>query len=245
MKFFVFFPALIFVATACGGHRRLPVSSGQDAELSRCLALSANKKYEQAIECLEVFKSRYPSGDAAGEADVLIADSYFRRKEYLLAAESYQEFIRRNPTHPKVDYAYHKSGLSYLKENPGAIDRDQQYIDLAAQNFRTVVDYFPNSPYASVALDEYRKAMTRQAKKHFYVGRYYYKYGEYLSANGRFAEIISKFSETGYEEKSFYYLIDGLSKTNQTDRAAELLKAFEEKFPRSEWVKRARGKLKA
>lgn len=213
---------MMTVLAACGGGRRLPVASGQNQELARCLSLAAKKNYKESIDCLEVFKSRYPSGEAAAEADLMIGDSYYRQKEYLLAAESYQEFIRKNPTHPKVDYAYHKSGLSYLKENPKPIDRDQQYIDLAVQNFHTVMEYFPNSPYASVAEEEYHKALARQAKKHFYVGRFYYKYGEYLSAIGRFEEIIAHFPNSGFDKKSFSYLIEAYKKTNQKDKAERL-----------------------
>ena len=238
----LFLIALVFVfSTACGGARRPPVAGGQNQELSHCLQLASQKKYKESIECLEVFKSRYPSGEAASEADLMIADTYYRQHEYLLSAESYQDFIRANPTDPKVDYAYHRSGLAYLKENPKPIDRDQQYIDLAVQNFHTVVEYFPNSPYASVALSEYRKALSRQAKKHFYVGRFYYKYGEYLSAIGRFEEIVAHFPDSGYDEKSFNYLISAYKKTNQKDRAEAALAAFADRFPRS--VKKMKGKV--
>lgn len=218
----------------------MPASAGDSAELNRCLKLSAKKKYEQAVECLEVYKSRFPGGDRAASADLHIADSYFRQKEYLLAAETYQEFIRLYPFHPKQDYAYYQSGMAYLRDNPKAIDRDQEYLDLAAQNFSMVIRYFPNSPYHRLAEQQYRRALSKQAHKHYYVGRFYYKYSEYLAAIPRFAEIVQNFPGLGYDEKSFYYLITALKKTNQPSKAKEVLLVFENRYPDSSWLKKAR-----
>lgn len=242
--FLIFLFPLFFLLTSCGGGRRPPVASGTDIELSRCLHLSAKKRYTEAVECLEVFKSRYPGSDQATEADLLIGDSYFRQKEYLLAAETYQEFIRRNPNHPKLDYAYYRSGQAYLKENPKAIDRDQQHLDLAVQNFHAVAEYFPGSAYSQIGQEQYKQALSRQAQKHYYVGRFYYKYGEYLAAASRFAQIVTRYPGVGYDEKSFYYLINSLIKTGEKDRALQALQVFEGKYPTSEWVKSARDKLK-
>lgn len=244
-KTFFYFSFLLFfsgIILSCGkGERRYALPSGSQAELNRCLSLSANKKYESAIECLEVFKSRYPTGNQAAEAELLIADSYFRQKEYLLAAESYQEFISQYSGHSKVDYAYYRSGMAYYNENPKAIDREQTYLDQAVRSFEQIVRYYPSSPYYKLALAQYKEAKTRQAKKHFYVAKFYIKYGEYLASIPRLTEIITQYAGLGYDEKSFYYLALALHKTKQPENVKKVLVAFEEQFSRSKWLNKAKG----
>lgn len=233
---------ILSIGSACGTARKKTVAANADQEINRCLKLSSKKKYQQAVECLEVFKSRYPSGSKAAEADLMIADNHYRQKEYILAAEAYQEYVRRHSFHAKVDYAYYKSGLSYMNELPTVISRDQQYLDLAVKNFEMVHRHFPDSPYSKISGEKYGKARSRQAKRHYTIARFYYKYGEYLASIPRFLEVVVDFPGLGYDEKSFYYLILAYLKTNQLDLAEGVLSTFNERFPQSSLMKRARSR---
>lgn len=232
----------LFVAPACGGTLRPPVADA-DAELNYCMQLSAKKKYEEAVECLEIYKSRHRADNRVADADLLIADSYFRRKEYLLAAETYKQFLEHYPMHPKADYAYYKTGLAYLEDTPKAIDRDQQYLDVAAQNFSVVPKYFPGSPYARLAEQKYAEARNKQARRHFYVAHFYYKYGEYKASIPRFVTIIDEYHGLGLDEKSFYYLTQACVKTKEIEKARQVVSAFEQRYPQSPWLKKAKGRI--
>ncbi len=214
---------LFIFTTACleEGKRR-PVSSGNvDGELNRCLSLASRKKYEDAVECLEIFKSRYPSGDKAASADLLIADSYFRKKDYLVAAEAYQEFLRQYPTHAKAAYAYFQSGLSYLR----------------------VVEYYPDSDMFRPAQHELHRALGRMAARDYYIARFYYRFGEYKASILRFEEIVTKYPGVGYDEKSFYYLVLAHIRSGQIDQARRASEIFADRFPRSPLAKKMTQKV--
>jgi len=234
-----------FSACASTGGGKRPRASGAEGELERCLKLSTKKKHTKAVECLEVFKSRYPSAASSADADLLIAENYFLNKEYLVAAESFRAFLERYPNHPKSDYAYLRSGLSYLHETPKSIDRDLNYLDTATRNLEMVVRYYPNSPHYPMALREYQKARAKQAAKHFYVGKFYYRYGEYLASIPRFVDIVRNYEGLGFDEKSFYYLVTALAKTGQPDKAREVITVFESRHPQSAFLKKAKGMLKS
>ncbi len=220
----------------------LPPKSGASSELNYCLQLANKKKYEETINCLEAFKSRHPGSEASAEADLLIADSYFRDKDYLLAGESYRAFLEEHPSHPKSDYAYYKGGLSYLNEVPKKIGRDQQYLDLAVKNLEYLVNFFPNSPYHRLGSELYRQARTKQAKKNFYIGRFYYKYGEYRASIPRFVEVVNHYPGLGFDEKSLYYAVVAYNKLNLKEQAQKALSFFEERYPQSSWLKKAKGR---
>lgn len=246
LKKYLLLPLVLTLAfsVSCSSKKRvLHESPGVDAEISHCLELSTKKKYEEAIDCLEAFKSRYPSDTKAAEADLIIGDSYFRKKDYLLAAETYQQFLRQYPGHPKADYAYYRSGLSYIKASPKSISRDQQNLDYAVQNLQTLVQYFPSSAYFDLGKEKLKETRTKQAEKNYQIGMFYYKQKEYGSSVPRFVTIVTQYPDLGYDEKSFYYLIDALVKINQLDEARKALGYFEQRYPSSHLYKSASKKV--
>lgn len=236
---------LLLSCAACSttAKRKPATPSGAAAELKHCLQLSAQKKQTEAVNCLEAFKSRYPDSEAAAEADLLIADSYFRKKDYLLAAESYNDFIKEYPHAPKLDYAYYKAAQSYFLDTPKVIGRDQQYLDLAAQNLSLLIDAFPSSPYYKLAQQFALQVRTKQAKKDYSIAKFYYNFKEYRACVPRFAEIVDKYGGTIYDPPSFYYSIVAYKKLKEKEKARGALNLFEQRYPKSRWLHRARGLL--
>lgn len=230
---------LSLVLLSCGGGNKISLArSKEQKDLGQCLELLKNKKRDKAIQCLEAYKSRH-YGEASGIlADLSIADAHFDKKEYLVAAEAYEIFIQTNPYHERIAYAYYRGGLGYLKASPKSIDRDQTYLDGAVRMLQTVVSYYKNSEYASEAQTVLNEARLKQAKRHFYVGRFYYRFKEYLAAAPRFQAIVTEYSQLGLDEESFYYLIQSLRRTGQKDLAEEYLQVFKESYPGSRYVKR-------
>lgn len=220
--------------------KRLPAPQGEAAELNYCIQLSQKKKMEETVNCLEAFKSRHPNSEKASEADLIIADNYFKKKDYLMAAETYQDFIKENPYHSKVDYAYYKSGVSYLKEAPKTVGRDQKYLDLSVKNFELLIRYFPNSTYNKLAEKLYVAGRSKEAKKQFNIARFYYRYSQYKACLPRFTEVLTHYSQLGYDEKSFYYLINAYKKLKNPEAVKEAIALFEEKHPQSKWLKKVK-----
>lgn len=242
---FVIF-CLGFLVVSCGNKDARTLHSGKhDLEINRCLELSNKKKYKSAVDCLEVYKSRFANNQDAQEADLLIGDNYFNRKEYLVAAEVYQDFIRQYPYHSKVDYAYYKSGLAYLEKSPKSIDRSDEYTDLAEQNFKKLIQFFPNSVYADPAKEYHQQVRQKLASKEFYVAKFYFKNKEYLASIPRFSVILREYPGTGFDQRSFYHLITAYAKTNQEDQAIKIYEVFEKNFPGSQWVVKSRSSIKS
>lgn len=240
-KGFSFFLAILFLSSlvSCNHDHGISLArSKEQKDLGECLDLLKNKKRDKAIQCLEAYKSQH-YGEASGIlADLSIADAHFDKKEYLIAAESYEIFIQTNPYHERAAYAYYKGGLSYLKASPKAKDRDQTYLDGAVRLLQTVVSFYRNSEYAEPAQTALNEARLKQAERHFYVGRFYYRFKEYLAAAPRFQTVVTEFSQLGLDEESFYYLIQSYKKTGQKDLAEKYLQVFKESYPTSKYVKR-------
>lgn len=228
--------------SGCGGGGKFSLAdTRQFSGVNECLALGKKNKYEDAINCLEALKSRNVGQENSVSAELALADVYFLKKDFTVAAESYNTFIQEHPSHPKVPYAYYKSGLSYMRAMPKTIDRDQAQLDNAVKALGAVVNYYPGSPYTAEATVAYKQALLNQAKKHFYIGRFYYRYHEYLAAIPRFEAVITDYTNLGLDEQSFYYLIASLKRTKQDALAARYFDVFKQHYPNSSYVKKVAG----
>ncbi len=190
-----------------------------------------------------MFKARYPDSREGVEAELMIGDAYFEKKDYLLAAESYAAFIKLHPLHPKVDYAFYRRGLALFKESPKAIDRDQQYLDEAIQNLAVVVRRYPNSQYRPLALKYYREARLRVARRNMYIGRFYHRTGEYKASIPRLMEVATQYKETGLAPKALYMATEAHLELGDFSGARQSFSMLSTEYPDNKYTKRAERKM--
>lgn len=218
--FFILGIAITLLSCASSGGPKVSGNSPED-QLQSCLKLSEKKKFEEAIECLGALKTRYPKSVEGQEAELRIADNYYRKKDYLLAAEAYKGFIRLHPLHERVDYAFYRLGSCYLAESPKAIDRDQEHLEDSIKNFKIVLNGFPASTYRDLAQRDLNKARLKIARRNFYIGRFYYRTGEYIAAIPRFMEVASDYPESGLGPESLHKAIHAAVRLKQYEFARE------------------------
>lgn len=219
---------------ACSGKNGLRLARSKERQdMSACLEMLKKKKNDDAIKCFESYKSRHFGDSGAAMADLSVADAYFAKKDYLVAAEAYELFAETHPGHGQIPYAYYRAGLSYLKQAPKSVNRDQSGMDNAVKYLAASVKYGADEN----AQDAYNQARFRLAKKNFNVGRFYFKTHEYLAAIPRFQTIITDYPKLGLDEDSFYYLITSLKRTDQKELALQFFDVFKNHFPQSKYVK--------
>lgn len=242
---------LLLTAAACA-HKGDTVTGGAPGDqLQECLKLSDKKHFEEAIECLGSLRTRYPKSVEGQEAELRIGDNYYRKKDYLLAAESYRSFIKLHPLHERVDYAYFRLGSSYLAQTPKGIDRDQEYLDDAIRNFTVVIQGFPTSTYRDLAQRDLAKARLKIAKRDYYVGRFYYRTGEYIAAIPRFLVVARDYPDSGLGPQSLYHAIHAAVAIKEYDTARDAFSLMSTQYAASpltaraqDFLVRAAGKIK-
>ncbi len=227
---------------ACsGGEKKKFKLSQKDSEaqaLKKCLGLSEKKRFEEASECLQIFKSNFPGSNYSQEAEIKIADNYYRKKDYLLAAESYKIFVQTNPHSEKSDFAYYRMGLSYEKEMPKKIDRDQSYLKEAKDAFAFVVANYPNSSYFAMAQAKYNQIRKRDALKHMYIGNFYFKSGEFRAAIPRYREVVVNYQDLSMAREALYKLALAYAKLGKKDIASQISREYVERYPHSDNAKK-------
>lgn len=243
LKVFVTVFAAYILVVGCGKEQISIGKGDSEREFQSCLKLSSKGKHEEAIQCMEMFKARYPQTTEGQVAMLKIGDAQFAQKDYLIAAESYLAFLRLYPMHSKADYAHYRAGVSYFKESPKAIDRDQGYLSDAIEQLRIVLSRYPRSEYAELSRMTLNVALKRVAKRQFYIGKFYFRTGQYIAAIPRFKSVADDFPGSGLADRALYMVIKADLSLNRFEDAKAAFGKLSTEYPTSKFVKKAEHKL--
>jgi outer membrane protein assembly factor BamD len=164
------------------------------------LKLLNNKKYEQAAEAFRKFKEEFPLSHFTPLAELRIADALFLDKNYAEAIMQYEDFKKLHPLHSEIPYAIFQIGMAHFNQIP-TLDRDQSETEKAIEQFRYLVENFPQNPQVAEAQNKMQYCQRQLAEHEFYIGHFYYRAKKYKAALGRFEGILQKYPEAGFEER--------------------------------------------
>ena len=149
---------LALLVGGCGGRELPEVPTGAQAD-RRLLALGQqaleDRDWDTARTWFRQLLDSYPRSQFAGDARLGIADTYYNQRgsqNGLLAATEYRDYLTFFPNHPRADYAQFQIAYLHFRQRRSA-DRDQEDTQLAAEEFRKLLDLYPNSRYAADARD--------------------------------------------------------------------------------------------
>ena len=158
--------------------------------------------FELAVKEYAALTARFPFSDQARQARLDLIYVYYRKGENESATDAAEQFLRENPTHPRIDYAWYMKGLIDYEHTPWAFER-WFGVDMAKRPpaslassitaFSTVVKQFPKSEYAHDAQRRLIYLRNRLADYEINVARYYLKRGAYAAAAQRAQRTIEQY----------------------------------------------------
>ena len=161
-----------------------------------------NSNWQAAVFKYEMLEARFPFSDPAKQGQLDLMYAYYRNHDNESAIDQADQFIRENPTHPRVDYAHYLKGLVYFEGGANWLERffrvdinrrPPQEARQAFQSFQTLSQQFPNSPYAADARQRMIYVRNRLADYEIQVARYYMKRGAYVGAANRARGVIEQY----------------------------------------------------
>lgn len=218
---------------SCGAKvKRLDTPDGTLNEADR---LAKAKFYEEARNQYFRIKTEFPESELQVQADLKIAETYFKEKSYESSAESYRDFIKNYPGHPELPYALYMLGQSYEKQMPGNFERDSRATEKATDAYTRLIIDFPQSQYTAEALAKIDHANDQLARKVFRIARFYEKQDEYEAAARRFAQVMDLYADHPLAERAFARRIKMLQNLNETEQVTKLRERFLEQYPDSQY----------
>lgn len=163
------------------------------------------KQYTEASKALEAIDSYYPTGAYAQQAQLELLFVKFQQKDFESAVAAADRFIRLNPQHPNVDYAYYVKGVSNMELNYDGLlrytslqqaHRDVSYLKLAYQNFVDLIRRFPSSDYSVDAAQRMKFIGQELAESEINIARYNIKRKAWVAAAERAQWVIEYYPQT-------------------------------------------------
>ncbi len=204
---FLAFASALLVSCATTSNDELDVPLADDAfnlyEKSQTAMKAGN--YQTAIKHLEQLDSLYPFGPYSHQAQVSLIYAYYMARDSASAISAADRFIRQNPNHQDVDYAYYMKGLinftsevGFFKELLSAdlSQRDASTARQAFNDFAELLRKFPESEYAKDARQRMLFLRNRLASYELHVAQFYMKRQAYIAAANRAQYIVENYPKT-------------------------------------------------
>ena len=236
--------ALLGAALLMGGCKALRHKDVQnispEAAYGKAAKLMHDGAYSAAIKQYEALTARYPFSDAARQGRIDLIYAYYRQHEKDSAVDAADTFIRENPTHPRIDYAYYVKGLVYFERDPNFLERwfkvdlsqrPPQDLRKSYDAFSRVVTQYPQSEYAADARQRMVYLRNRLADYEIHVARYYLRRGAYVAAIARARYLMENYDGAPSTRDALEITVEAYRKLGMTDMADDAGKVLAANFP--------------
>lgn len=230
--------AALLALAGCGSNPRDNLGNAERLyEMAKRAADSGD--YRNAIAYYEQLEARFPFSNSARQGQLDLMYAYYKNREPESAIDQADQFIRENPAHPRVDYAYYIKGLVQFERNPNFLERwfnadltQRPPIDArkSFQAFQTLVQRFPDSQYAPDARQRMVFLRNRLAAYEVYVAEFYLKRGAYVGALNRAKYAIENYDGSPQIRRALQVMAESYRRLNMPELAADSERVLKENY---------------
>jgi outer membrane protein assembly factor BamD len=233
-------------AAGCGYKERAAENLQPERMYEKAHKLLMGGDYRGAVRYYEALDARYPFSDEARQSRLDIIYAYYRSREQESAIDAADQFIRENPTHPRVDYAMYLRGLIYFERSPNFLERwfntdleqrPQQDVRRAFDAFDQLIKQHPQSIYAHDARQRMIFLRNRLADYEVYVAEHYLKRQAWVAAIDRSRYCIENYDGAPATRQALEIMISAYQGLGLNDLAERSQEVFALNYPNTKPVK--------
>ena len=248
--------AATLTGAGCGGRDAVNEDAPRSGEVQlyeEAVRQIRRSGYQQAIILLERLELYFPFGEYTRRGQLDLIYAYYKAGNTESAIDAADEFIRENPAHENVDYAYYLRGLIYFERDAHAIERlfgvdlterPPSDAERSYSYFSDLVRRFPDSQYVPDARQRMVFLRERLAKFELHVAKYYMTRGAWLAAINRSRTVVENFPDTPQVAEALATMVRAYRKLGMDDLAADAERVLETNAMPAEESKRKRGLFK-
>ena len=251
-SFRIIAPLLLGAALGMSG-----CSSSDDEEKAALANMGAQQLYDRAknsmqsgnfsvaAEMLSTLDSRYPFGPLSHQVQLDLIYSYYKSGKIDETLATIDRFIRLNPNHSDVDYAYYMRGLTNMESdnnlfqdlmNIDRSDRDPANSREAFNDFRRLIEQYPNSKYAVDARKRMVHIKERLAKYEIAIARFYMRREAYVAAANRGRYVIEHFPESSQVQQALEIMVSSYQELGLDELRDHAMKTLKLNYPDSDFI---------
>ncbi|MBL4909754.1 MAG: outer membrane protein assembly factor BamD [Alteromonadaceae bacterium] len=224
--------------------QKVPDSSAQALYSDAREALD-NGLFQKAVQILSAIDSRFPFGPISHQVQLDLIYAYYKSGDSAQGIALADRFIRLNPNHQNVDYVYYIRGLIHQSTEENLFqdmlgidrtDRDPSASHDAFDDFKHIIDSYPQSKYAADAKKRMIKIKSRLAKYELKVAKFYFDRQAYAAAANRGRYIIKYFSTNKEVEQALEIMIECYDKLGLDDLKTNALQVLAVNYPENSLI---------
>lgn len=201
--------------------------------------------FNAAAQKLSAIDSRFPFGPLSHQVQLDLIYSYYKVGQSEQALATIDRFIRLNPNHSDVDYAQYMRGLTNMDSDKNLFqdlaridrsDRDPSRSREAFEDFRRLIQKYPDSKYAADAKKRMVYIKNRLAKYEIAIARFYMRREAFVAAANRGRYVVEYFSDSSELQEALEIMVECYEQLGLVDLKDNAMKTLKLNFPESNWV---------
>ena len=197
-----------------------------------------DKDYLEAIDDFSLIKIKFPGTSVSDKAQFYLADSYYHRDEYILAAYEFESMLKNYPLSPLLPETRYKLGLCYYNLSP-KYSLDQEFTRYAIEELELYIELYPEDKNVRDAEKKLNELKDKLAYKYYRTGILYMKMDDYKAASLYFRSVYEEFVDSDWADDAMIGEADALVNAKKNDEAKRVLERFYKLFPKSKLKSKA------
>ena len=201
--------------------------------------------FNAATATLSALDSRFPFGPLSHQVQLDLIYSYYKTSKTEQALATIDRFTRLNPNHSDVDYAFYMRGLSNMEADRNLFqdivgidrsDRDPSRSRQAFEDFRSLIEKYPNSKYAADAQKRMLHIKSRLAKYEIIIARYYMRREAFVAAANRGRYVLEYYSDTNHVQQALEIMVECYDQLKLDELKNNAMKTLKLNYPDSSFI---------
>lgn len=199
-----------------------------------------NKNYSAALEKYERLEKNYPFSPFAQAALIETAYAHYKSDNTEEAAVLAEQFIRNNPNHKYLDYAYYLKGLAYFNYGKTFLDafiprdRTSKDVEPLMHSFDAFQYLYQNFPASSYREDARRRLVVLRnmlAVHEIRVALFYFRKKSYVATVNRMNYMLERYDGAQHTPDALWLLAHAYKKMGATDLSDDALRVLQKNYP--------------
>lgn len=232
--------ALALAACSGGGETDITRAWSEEKLYLEAKAALDDRDYVLATDYYKKLIGRYPFGQYTAQGRLDLIYTYYRADEHENAIKEATEFIKVNPTHSHVAYAYYLKGMVNYNRLSGwwtrlvdakRAERDTTNAAAAFADFAELVERFPESSYANDARPRMLELREALGAHELIVARHYMVRKAWVGAVHRATDFVSRFPSSPAVPQALEIMIEGYRELGLNELADDSFRVLEANYP--------------
>jgi outer membrane protein assembly factor BamD len=240
----------LLVLTGCSSsdmdEREMIANQGANALYKQAKQNMDVGNFSAAAATLSAIDSRFPFGPLSHQVQLDLIYSYYKTGNTEQTLATIDRFIRLNPNHSDVDYAIYMRGITNMEQdnnlfqtmlNVDRSDRDPSKSREAFEDFRRLVEKYPESKYGVDSKQRMLAIKNRLAKYEIAVARFYMRRQAYVAAANRGRYVLENYPDTPQIQPALEIMVACYDELNLDELRDNAVKTLRLNFPSSEFIR--------